>query len=302
MFLLQYSSSSLSWSKMDDILTEMSISDLEKLAKMYENRKKSLPHLYSFLRNCLKAKGQGMKDFVRVFALNDDSWKSDGTFIASMPNHGHDIVLHSLDPLGQNLMKALRKTRKFKYLQDPARNYTFFYAVHEQFAWKIMELLLEQNQEILSKDFLNMWVLDKEKATKIESNIQGVFVEKIQEQDLKIVNENWQFRYPESQEKLLDWFKLNQGSGVYQKSDKKLVSWVVASCLGQMSALGTLPGHEKQGYGTLAVRHMAKKLSEDGLDCCATVYPENTVSERLLTKIGFRKMFRCQFIAVCNKN
>ncbi|CAG9763756.1 unnamed protein product [Ceutorhynchus assimilis] len=290
---------------MKDILVELSDADMEKLAKIYENHKTELPHLYSFFCNCLKAKKIGMTDFVRFYTLDDDSWQVDGTFIASMPNHGHDIVLHSLDPTGKNLMEALTKTNRFKYLQDPARNFTLFYAVHENFYPKIRQLLAQQKHKLqedkIFDETLSLWVLEKEKAPKIPSDNQDVYVKQLQPQDFSIINEKWKFRYPESEQKFLDCFKLSPGSGVYLKSNNQLVSWVVSSCLGQMTALQTLKQHKKKGYGSLAVKHMANNLAEGGFDCCGTVHLGNAASEGLMTKLGFKKLFKCQYIPVDNK-
>ncbi|CAG9761283.1 unnamed protein product [Ceutorhynchus assimilis] len=69
---------------MDDILIELSDTDLEQLVKMYEKHRKELPYLYSFLHICVKSKKIGMPDFVKVWSPNN-WWKIEGTFIASVP-------------------------------------------------------------------------------------------------------------------------------------------------------------------------------------------------------------------------
>lgn len=101
------------------------------------------------------------------------------------------------------------------------------------------------------------------------------------------------------------------------KGNDQLVSWITPSCfgqlphfciiqlihefLGQLAALQTLKEYRKKGYGTLVVKHLAKYLAEEGFDSCATINSENTASEALMKKLGFEKLFKCQYIAVVNK-
>ncbi|CAG9761321.1 unnamed protein product [Ceutorhynchus assimilis] len=285
---------------MDDILIELSDNDLEQLARMYERHCKELPYLYSFLQICVKSKKIDMPDFVKVWSPNN-CWKIDGTFIASVPNHGHDIILHSFDSSGKNLIEGLSKTKKFKYLRDPARSFTLFYAVDPEFYPKILQLLNEQKHKILSNDASDVWVLNKENATKIQEDNEKVYVKNIQLEDLSVVNNHWPFKYPESEQKLMDLSKLTKGLGVYLKSNNQLISWVVCSRLGQMGALQTLGEYRFKGYAALAVKNMAKTLAEAGFDCCGSVDRGNVASERLLSKLGFKKLRAYHYIAVQNE-
>jgi len=132
------------------------------------------------------------------------------------------------------------------------------------------------------------------------------------------VVEHWELTYPEAEQKLANWLKLRQGFGVFLKEDNQLVSWITPSCfgefathfcinllirefLGQLAALQTLVEHRKKGYGTLVVKHMAKYLATEGFDSCATINSENVASEAVMKKLGFKKLFQSQYIAVFNK-
>lgn len=128
--------------------------------------------------------------------------------------------------------------------------------------------------------------------------------------------EHWELTYPEAEQKLSNWLKLRQGFGVFLKENNKLVSWITPSCfgelpdfcsnhlnlefLGQLAALQTIKEYRKKGYGTLVVKHMVKYLAEEGFDSCATINSENVASEAVVKKLGFEKLFRCQYIAVLN--
>lgn len=78
---------------MDDILEELTISDVKNLCKMYKLHKQNLPHLYSFLCCCVQALENQMTGYVQVYSPRS-CWREDGTFIASMP-----VKLHLLYPL-----------------------------------------------------------------------------------------------------------------------------------------------------------------------------------------------------------
>lgn len=67
-----------------DVLDELSLEDVKNLEKMYEDHKKQLPYIYSFLRNCVKALEGQLPGFVKVYSPHS-CWREDGTFIASMP-------------------------------------------------------------------------------------------------------------------------------------------------------------------------------------------------------------------------
>lgn len=69
---------------MEDILEELTVSDVKKLCKMYELHKQKLPHLYSFLCSCVQALENQMAGYVQIYSPRS-CWRKDGTFIASMP-------------------------------------------------------------------------------------------------------------------------------------------------------------------------------------------------------------------------
>ncbi|XP_066249370.1 uncharacterized protein [Euwallacea similis] len=288
---------------MSDILEPLNLEDIRELTKLYEEYKCKFPYIYSFLQNCIKAVEIGMTGYVTIFS-NGDCWREDGTFIASMPNYGHDIVLHSLDPTGKNLLECLLKTSKFKFLKDPSRSYTFFYAVHEWFFPKILKMFSEHFKRNISyANELLLWSLEKEKSLEFDVSQcpSEVYNAALKPEDFAVIKQKWPYSWRSTEKKLEDWTKLKNGFGVYLKSNDKLVSWVIPSCLGQMSALQTLSEHKNKGYAQLVIQHMAKYLAELGFDCCGTVHPTNVASMKLFSKLGFKSLYKCGYIAVLHE-
>lgn len=84
--------------------------------------------------------------------------------------HGNDIVLHSLDSTGKNLLEGFRLTKRFKFLKDPARSYTFLYAVHEIFYEKLLEIVQEDYKcQVEFVELFNLWRSTKDNALKLSS-------------------------------------------------------------------------------------------------------------------------------------
>ncbi|CAG9762622.1 unnamed protein product [Ceutorhynchus assimilis] len=283
-----------------DVLEELSGTELEELAQIYQNHSHDYPHLHSFLQCCLKSKKLQL-DHVQVFCPKN--WRRNGTFVASMPRHGHDIVLHSLDPKGTDLLEALKKTKRFQYTRNPNRNVTVFFAVHENFIGPIHNLLVQQKCELLQANLTNLWCLRQQEGIKFEINIASeAYLKKVEAKDVPLIMSLWEHTYAAATQKRLNFIKLTPGYGLYLKSNHQLVAWVTSSCLGQIASLHTLKEHRNKGYGTVVLKAMIKSLAENGFDACATVHIGNTASEALMKKLGFKIINRCRFFDVHNKN
>ncbi|KAL1509323.1 hypothetical protein ABEB36_004085 [Hypothenemus hampei] len=217
----------------EDILIELSEDELKELADLYSTHKNDVPHIHSFLQTCIKSKEINMKDYVSVFSPRN-CWREDGTFFASMPSFGHDIVLHSLDKTGKNLFDGLLKTNRFHFHPDPARNYTLFYAVHENFTQKISEILTQKwKHNKIEIDKTNLWYLEKNEAEKLEiMPSQEVYVKELESADIFVIVSKWPNSYPSAESKLGQWIKLQKGFGIYLKANNEMVSWASSSCLG----------------------------------------------------------------------
>ncbi|KAL1502274.1 hypothetical protein ABEB36_007440 [Hypothenemus hampei] len=282
-----------------DILSELNNTELKELADIYWNYKNELPHIYNFLQCCIKSKGINMEDYVSVFSPGN-CWREDGTFIASMPSFGHDIVLHSLDKTGKNLVDGLLRTNRFKFHPNPERKYTFFYAVHEHFFPTVLDIVTRVfKRKTLFVDTLNLWHLKKEEAEKLQiTPPQEVYVKELQSTDISVIVEKWLYSYPTADHKIRQWITLQKGFGVYLKANNEMVSWAPSSCLGQITALQTNEEHMGKGYASMLVKTMAKYLAKEGLDTCAFVLSGNIASERVFEKLNFNILCKCHFIAV----
>ncbi|XP_050308230.1 uncharacterized protein LOC126744738 [Anthonomus grandis grandis] len=285
-----------------DILQELTQMEIVELCKQYQVYKDELPYLYSFLNKCIKSKTLGLENYVKIYSPGQ-CWREDGTFVAYMPDNGQDIVLHSFDSTGKNLLHAIRNTKRFKFLQDPARDYTCFFAVHEQFYGPLCHYLFDVSKhESPINELATLFCLRKEKVDTLQPIIPSdVYVRKLLPEDIQVIVKHWPFTYPAAELKLKSWLELSTGYGVFLQTSNQLVSWVTSSCLGQLSALQTLEGFKRKGYAALAIAAMAKELAQEGFDCCGTTQPGNTAAEKFFTKLGFSILGKAAYIAITNK-
>lgn len=282
-----------------EIMIEIEDNDLPELASMYKPYEDDLPYVYSFIQTCIKAKNIGKSNFVTLMSPRN-SWRDDGTFFAIMPQYGHDIFVHSLDVSGKNIVDGLLHTQKFKFPQDQGLPFSQFFAVHENFCPVILETLREQlHLDLKYQKECTMYCLQKENALQTTISVPSdVYIKEISPDEAHIMDSVWPRKYPGSEERLKNLLEINEGYGVYHKSNDQLVSWITLSCLGQLSVLQTLEEHKKKGYASLITKYMCKKLAEKGFHSFGSVNLGNRPSELLFEKLGFRKLGICQYIGV----
>jgi predicted GNAT family acetyltransferase len=104
----------------------------------------------------------------------------------------------------------------------------------------------------------------------------------------KTVFDHWEYNYTTSLEEVADEIDELPSAGLFLKGSNQLVSWVMSHQPNGMSRLHTLTEHRKQGYASLVILYMAKRLAQAGYVPFANVEKTNTNSRQLFEKIGFR--------------
>lgn len=99
---------------------------------------------------------------------------------------------------------------------------------------------------------------------------------------------------------------MNGGYGVFLKTDGTLVAWVLRNLIG-LGALQTADEHKRKGYGSLVAKVLAKEIAKEGLDPIGTVLQDNSVSQKMFGKLGFKILETVAFteneemrITLCN--
>ncbi|XP_071448140.1 uncharacterized protein [Hetaerina americana] len=78
--------------------------------------------------------------------------------------------------------------------------------------------------------------------------------------------------------------------GVFS-SDGELAAWMVQSYYGAMFSMQTLPAFRRRGYGLLLARRLTSAVLARGYIPFVVIRPENSASQSLYAKLGFRRRY-----------
>ncbi|KAG8240295.1 hypothetical protein J437_LFUL012772 [Ladona fulva] len=78
--------------------------------------------------------------------------------------------------------------------------------------------------------------------------------------------------------------------GVFS-SDGELAAWMVQSYYGAMFSMQTLPAFRRRGYGLLLARRLTSAVLARGYIPFVVIRPENSASQNLYSKLGFRRRY-----------
>ncbi|XP_017794056.1 PREDICTED: uncharacterized protein LOC108575694 [Habropoda laboriosa] len=79
-------------------------------------------------------------------------------------------------------------------------------------------------------------------------------------------------------------------AGVFARGS--LAAWMVQSYYGAMFSMQTKPEYRRKGYGTKLARYLTRRVAEKGYQPFVVIRPENSASQSLYKKLGFRKLYQ----------
>ncbi|KAJ8963252.1 hypothetical protein NQ318_018718 [Aromia moschata] len=270
-----------------DILVDIPEDDLPKLAEMYEPHKEWAPHAYSIIKTGIEWRQKGNNKL--LFMSPNNCWKKDGTFFVLMQYYSIDIFVFTLDDSGENAYEAMLNTRRFNI------SYTdrlpLLYSVHRKLHPVLMKAIKDRQGIIEIATPCYMYSISKEKAMEFDIECPpDVYIKKLDPSHASTVNSVWPHRYSNSEKFVAFLLTMNDGYGVFLKSNDELVSWIIVTMLGQLGLLQTKEAHKKKGYAALVTRQLSKKIAEKGFNVFGTVLVNNVASIRLFEKLGFRSL------------
>lgn len=120
-----------------------------------------------------------------------------------------------------------------------------------------------------------------------------VYIGKLNQSHLTLVNNHWPHRYEGSEGYLGALLELNNCYGIFLKSNDELVCWIMKNIMGQLATLHTLPEYRRRGYATILTKMLSKEIAEEGCHPLANVVVGNVASETSFKKLGFRRADIC---------
>lgn len=111
------------------------------------------------------------------------------------------------------------------------------------------------------------------------------------------VFDRWPFKMHTTPEDVADELDQLPSAGVFLKTTNRLISWATLHPHFGISRVRTLEEFRRQGYGSLAVRYLVKRMAQSGYVPCYDINPNNVASKRLAESMGFRFVATAQTIS-----
>ncbi|KAF4089982.1 hypothetical protein AMELA_G00044430 [Ameiurus melas] len=138
----------------------------------------------------------------------------------------------------------------------------------------------------MSKDHV-CYMMKQQNPSNLATERFPVQVTSLNESHVALVNSIWKFGMGEFSERYVRDMIMNFPSCCVLDSEGRLVSGILTCASCAMVMLYTMPEHRRKGYAKGLVTIMAKKLHSEGYPVYCFIEPENQLSYRLFTSLGF---------------
>lgn len=251
----------------NDILVELSNSEIEEYRKFYKNfpnREFLFVHLY--LKNQLrwnqlmmqtKDKGKVSDRCKMKFYRSSKEKNGNYTLIGITGEKEYSIFIASLDESLKELQECLVNTKQIKWDKLP-----LFVAVHRRFNKMLYDIFEIKNVRVRVDNCCSTLFMEKENALNYEIIVpDDVELKMLDVDDYELINDLWPYKYPGSECFIKSLIELNGGLGIYK--NQKLVSWILQVESFGLGLLQTMDEHQGKGYARLLTRALTRKISEE---------------------------------------
>ncbi|XP_023018032.2 uncharacterized protein isoform X2 [Leptinotarsa decemlineata] len=266
--------------------------DLPTLAEIYRGH--VIPYARSLLLNGVKIRA--MKWYPVRFMSPGNTWRKEGTFFVIMEYGGrYDVAVFTNEERGiNNIYAGLMVSSRIRY------NKTVFKDVYETFYTTVKRVIQEKKLRVDHESISQVYVMEQEKALKLKNKIpEDKEILTIKDIHAEMVNASWSHKYPGSLQYIQSLIRMNGGYVLVPKGPEgTALAWGLKSVMGQIGIVETMPDYRREGYGSIIVKHLAREIAEEGNDVVVIFRVTNECIQRLVEKIGFRKVGSCYDIEV----
>lgn len=253
----------------DDILVELSDEEIEESREFYKKLDRvEFVYVHLYLKNQLRW-NQQMKRMSEdeVMEISDrckmrffrprDGRNEHKTLIGITGDDEYTIFIVTLDESLLELRQSLEQTSVIKWEKTP-----MFVAVHRRYHKMMYEIFETKNVRVRLDNYCSTIWISKTKGTNFDFSIpDGAELRELKDDEAKLINEAWPYKYPGSEKFIRSLIHLNSGFGIYE--NQKLVSWILqVECFG-LGLLQTLDDYQGKGYARILTRAMTKRISKE---------------------------------------
>lgn len=122
---------------------------------------------------------------------------------------------------------------------------------------------------------------------------------KLQENDSKVCESFNEYQSATSEALIRSLILINGGYGLFSKSNGELLSFAIINDHFAVSMLHTVEQARGRKYGEFIAKFVSLKIAEEfKVSPMCFIDPSNTPSINLFTKLGYKKVGDCNWIAV----
>lgn len=290
---------------MSDILRE--IND-EELHYVLEQLKKNLPYAirdYYFILCALKCR-ENAKNFSDVsvkclpkFYTHYKGKRENCTVFAITGNDDHTVSAFTLEKSLNELKECFDRTELIKWDQG-----LLIVLMHTEQTVVPLHTIMKNRANLKEDRQASYYWMTKEEAQQDSFTItipENTIIKKLTEHHAKTCNDMWTWRYSNSENYVRSMILLNGAYGLFDPTTGELLAFAVINDHLATGLLNVTKQCRGKGYGELMARYLTIKIAEMGLHPTCYIDGENTVSQKLYNKIGYKKIGNINWITISPK-
>lgn len=287
----------------DDILRPINFKELTQLLMVYEAKLAYSLRGFNYLKLQIEWQKNGKvpkseKLKTKFFTHRNGNLTKNGTFISISEESDYSIFIESLQENLDELREIIFLSKRINWKIGP-----FCYSVLNAYIPILMDYFMENK---LSTEFQTpneIFYLPKNEAINFDYEIpDNVGIRELGPNDAILIDQNWLYKSRTSQVTVEDLIKLNGGLGIYERSTKELLAWVLINESYAIGRLQTIEEAKRKGYGKLLIKAFCRKIAKnDKVDIIAYINSTNTASRNLFVSLGFKEIGKCSYLKVTNE-
>ncbi|XP_023018031.2 uncharacterized protein isoform X1 [Leptinotarsa decemlineata] len=256
-----------------------------------------IPYVKSLLKNSKRlTENHLLRQGDEIVFLSDKEFMLIGSIFVVLKYGGrYDVAVFTNEERGiNNIYAGLMVSSRIRY------NKTVFKDVYETFYTTVKRVIQEKKLRVDHESISQVYVMEQEKALKLKNKIpEDKEILTIKDIHAEMVNASWSHKYPGSLQYIQSLIRMNGGYVLVPKGPEgTALAWGLKSVMGQIGIVETMPDYRREGYGSIIVKHLAREIAEEGNDVVVIFRVTNECIQRLVEKIGFRKVGSCYDIEV----
>lgn len=160
----------------------------------------------------------------------------------------------------------------------------------------VMSNVNQNHTEIIFDGAADFFYLSKEDARKLEpAEIPDLKFKPLEENHATLIDDYWDGRSKGSIDLIKNLIRFNDNLGAFNESGE-LVAWILKREYGTVGMLYVLDSQRSMGLGSKLTKNFVKLLGDKGMDSTVSIFSNNSASNKIFFKLGFKKIgenFRC---------